>query len=209
MTDQTSTPATGTDPLAELDEFSIELPSWAFGNAGTRFQGVLLAGVPRDPFEKVSDAAQVHRLTGLAPRVSLHIPWDLVPDERGGFDALAAHAREEGVTIGAVNSNLFQDDDYRLGSLAHPEKRVRDKAIAHHAQCVDVMRATGSRDLKAVAARRHQLPGQDSLRGRRTGWPTPSSRSTRSSTRRCGCWSSTSCSSLPSTRWTSPTGGRR
>nr|WP_246061440.1 L-rhamnose isomerase [Lapillicoccus jejuensis] len=144
----------------------MELPSWAFGNAGTRFKVFSSPGVPRDPFEKVSDAAQVHRLTGLAPRVSLHIPWDLVPDERGGFDALAAHAREEGVSIGAINSNLFQDDDYRLGSLAHPEERVRDKAIAHHAQCVDVMRATGSRDLKLWLPDGTNYPGQDSLRAR-------------------------------------------
>ncbi len=152
--------------LAELDDFSLELPSWAFGNAGTRFKVFSSPGVPRDPFEKVSDAAQVNRLTGLAPRVSLHIPWDLVDESRGGFEGLARHAADEGVSLGAVNSNLFQDDDYRLGSLAHADSSVRDKAIAHHATCVDVMRATGSRDLKLWLPDGTNYPGQDSLRAR-------------------------------------------
>ena len=153
---------TTTTRLQDLDDFTIELPSWAFGNAGTRFKVFSSPGVPRDPFEKISDAAQVHRLTGMAPRVSLHIPWDLVDD----FDTLRAHAQSEGVEIGAINSNLFQDEDYRFGSLAHVDKRIRDKAIAHHGQCVDVMRATGSTDLKLWLPDGTNYPGQDSLRGR-------------------------------------------
>lgn len=97
---------------------TIELPSWAFGNSGTRFKVFGQPGTARNPFEKVSDAATVHRFTGLAPRVSLHIPWDRVED----YAALSAHAADSGVRIGAVNSNLFQDDDYRLGSLTHPTR---------------------------------------------------------------------------------------
>jgi len=151
-----------TTRLTEVDDFCLELPSWAFGNAGTRFKVFRTPGVPRDPFEKIADAAQVHRLTGLAPCVSLHIPWDLVDD----FGRLRAHAESEGLRIGAINSNLFQDDDYRLGSLAHPEKAVRDKAIAHHARCVEVMRATGSTDLKLWLPDGTNYPGQDSIRGR-------------------------------------------
>src|SRR4051794_11455447 len=100
-----------------LTEQTIKLPSWAFGNSGTRFKVFGQEGVPRDPFEKISDAAQVHKYTGVAPRVSLHIPWDLVDD----YEALADHAANEGVTIGMINSNLFQEDDYMLGSLAHPD----------------------------------------------------------------------------------------
>jgi L-rhamnose isomerase / sugar isomerase len=148
--------------LAALAEQTIELPSWAFGNSGTRFKVFGQPGVARDPFEKIEDAAQVHRWTGAAPRVSLHIPWDLVDD----FGKLAAHAADLGVSIGAINSNLFQDDDYRLGSLTHPEKSVRDKAIAHHAQCIDVMRATGSTDLKLWLPDGTNYAGQDDLRGR-------------------------------------------
>ena len=111
-----------------LADFTIEVPSWAFGNSGTRFKVFGSAGVPRTPFEKIADAAQVHRFTGVTPRVSLHIPWDRVDD----YSVLASHAADHGMSIGAINSNLFQDDDYKLGSLTHPDQRVRAKAIAHH-----------------------------------------------------------------------------
>jgi L-rhamnose isomerase/sugar isomerase len=148
--------------LHELDDFTIELPSWAFGNSGTRFKVFGSPGVPRDPFEKISDVAVVNRLTGLAPRVSLHIPWDRVDD----WSALASHAESEGVRIGAINSNLFQDDEYRLGSLCHPERTVRDKAIRHHAECVEIMRMTGSTDLKLWLPDGTNYPGQDSIRER-------------------------------------------
>jgi len=148
-----------TDVLAQQ---TIELPSWAFGNSGTRFKVFAQQGVPRDPYEKIADAAQVHRYTGVAPRVSLHIPWDLVDD----YDDLARHAKEHGVSIGAINSNLFQDDDYMLGSLTHPSAAVRKKAVAHHLQCIDVMRATGSTDLKLWLPDGLNYPGQDSLRAR-------------------------------------------
>ncbi|MGY1829180.1 L-rhamnose isomerase [Geodermatophilus sp. SYSU D01180] len=161
MTDP-GTPDRRARALAALAEQTIELPSWAFGNSGTRFKVFGQPGVARDPFEKIEDAAQVHRYTGAAPRVSLHIPWDLVDD----LPKLAAHAADLGVSIGAINSNLFQDDDYRLGSLTHPDKAVRDKAIAHHAQCVDVMRATGSTDLKLWLPDGTNYAGQDDLRGR-------------------------------------------
>ncbi|GEL97853.1 L-rhamnose isomerase [Cellulomonas terrae] len=145
-----------------LRQQTIELPSWAFGNSGTRFKVFAQQGVPRDPYEKIADAAQVHRYTGVAPRVSLHIPWDLVDD----YDDLARHAKEHGVSIGAINSNLFQDDDYMLGSLTHPSASVRAKAVAHHLQCIDVMRATGSTDLKLWLPDGLNYPGQDSLRAR-------------------------------------------
>src|SRR3954453_7761522 len=148
--------------LDALASQTIELPSWGFGNSGTRFKVFGQPGVAREPFEKLEDAAQVHRYTGVAPRVSLHIPWDLVDD----FGKLAAHAADLGVRIGAINSNLFQDDDYRLGSLTHPDKRVRKKAIAHHAQCVDVMRVTGSTDLKLWLPDGTNYAGQDDLRAR-------------------------------------------
>src|SRR5688500_16475638 len=123
--------------LEALRNQTIELPSWAFGNSGTRFKVFGQPGVPRDPFEKLADAAQVHQYTGVAPRVSLHIPWDLVDD----FGVLARHAEDLGVQIGMINSNVFQDDDFMLGSLAHPDPRVRAKAVDHHKQCIDVMRA--------------------------------------------------------------------
>jgi len=146
----------------ELDDFTVEVPSWAYGNSGTRFKVFTTPGVPRDPYEKIADAAQVNRYTGLAPRVSLHIPWDKVDD----FGALDAYAKEQGVSIGAINSNVFQDDDYRLGSLVHPDAAVRDKAVAHHLDCIEVMRATGSKDLKIWLPDGTNYAGQDSLRAR-------------------------------------------
>ncbi|MEP6981659.1 MAG: L-rhamnose isomerase [Nakamurella sp.] len=148
--------------LRALDDFGIEVPSWAYGNSGTRFKVFATRGVPRDPFEKLADAAQVNAMTGAAPRVSLHIPWDRVED----WSALSAHAKELGVTIGAINSNLFQDDDYKLGSLTHADARVRTKAVAHHVECIDVMRATGSKDLKIWLPDGTNYAGQDSLRRR-------------------------------------------
>jgi L-rhamnose isomerase/sugar isomerase len=155
--------ATITDAvLNELERQAIELPSWAFGNSGTRFKVFAQSGVPRDPFEKLSDAAQVHKLTGLAPSVALHIPWDLVDD----YTALRAHAESLGVRLGTINSNTFQDDEYKLGSLAHADASVRQRAIDHHFTCIDVMHQTGSTDLKVWLADGTNYPGQDDMRAR-------------------------------------------
>lgn len=145
-----------------LEKQAIELPSWAFGNSGTRFKVFTTPGTPRDPFEKISDAAQVNRLTGLAPAVALHIPWDLVDD----WSALREHAASEGVTLGTVNSNTFQNDDYKFGALTHEDDRIRRKAIDHHLTCIDVMHETGSRDLKIWLAEGSNYPGQNDMRAR-------------------------------------------
>ena len=147
---------------ATLEAQAIELPSWAFGNSGTRFKVFAQAGVPRDPFEKVTDAAQVHLHTGLAPSIALHIPWDLVDD----FDKLRRHAEDHGVRLGTINTNTFQDDDYKLGSLCHHDERIRAKAIRHALDCVDVMDVTGSRDLKVWLPDGLNYPGQGDLRDR-------------------------------------------
>ncbi|MDE3724565.1 L-rhamnose isomerase [Nocardiopsis sp. N85] len=148
--------------LEVLRRQHIELPSWAFGNSGTRFKVFAQAGVPRDPWEKLADAAQVHRLTGVAPTVALHIPWDRVDDHA----ALAAHATDLGISVGAINSNVFQDDDYMLGSVTNPDPAVRRKAVDHLLECVDIMDATGSRDLKLWFSDGTNYPGQDDLRAR-------------------------------------------
>jgi L-rhamnose isomerase / sugar isomerase len=150
------------DIAPDLERQAIELPSWAFGNSGTRFKVFAQPGVPRDPYEKVADAAQVHLATGLAPSVALHIPWDLVED----FDKLRRHADDLGVRLGTINTNTFQDDDYKLGSLCHADDRIRAKAIAHALDCVDVMDVTGSRDLKVWLPDGLNYPGQADLRDR-------------------------------------------
>jgi L-rhamnose isomerase/sugar isomerase len=148
--------------VATLRSQRIELPSWAFGNSGTRFKVFAQKGVPRDPYEKVADAAQVHRFTGVAPTVALHIPWDRVDD----YADLARHAEELGVGLGTINSNVFQDDDYMLGSVCNPDPRVRRKALDHLLACIDVMDATRSRDLKLWFSDGTNYPGQDDIRAR-------------------------------------------
>ena len=140
----------------------IETPSWAFGNTGTRFKVFAQPGVPRTVQEKIDDAAQVHKFTGIAPTVAVHIPWDKVDD----YAALAAFAKEHGVAIGTVNANVFQDDDYRLGSVCNPDPRVRRKAVNHLLECVDIMDATGSKDLKLWFADGTNYPGQDDIAAR-------------------------------------------
>ena len=121
---------------------------------------------------------------------------------------LARHAASCGVALGTINSNTFQDDDYMLGSVCHPDPRVRRKAIDHLLECVDIMDATGSRDLKLWFADGTNYPGQDDIRGppgsARRG---PRRRSTTGSATTSGWSSSTSSSSRRSTRWTCPTGG--
>jgi L-rhamnose isomerase/sugar isomerase len=141
---------------------SIETASWAYANSGTRFKVFPQAGVPRDPYEKIADAATVHRFTGVAPTVALHIPWDKVDD----YHDLAEFAAAQGVRLGTINSNVFQDNDYMLGSVTHPEARVRRKATDHLLECVDIMDATGSRDLKLWFSDGTNYPGQDDVRTR-------------------------------------------
>ena len=145
-----------------LTEQRIETPSWAYANSGTRFKVFAQAGVPRTAQEKIADAATVHRFTGVAPSVALHIPWDAVDD----YGALAAYAKGLGIELGAVNTNVFQDDDYKLGSVANPDTRIRRKATDQLLAAVDIMDATGSRDLKFWFADGLNYPGQDDLRNR-------------------------------------------
>jgi L-rhamnose isomerase/sugar isomerase len=147
---------------AGLDALRIETPSWAYGNSGTRFKVFAQPGVPRTVEEKIDDAARVHAHTGAAPSVALHIPWDRVDD----YGALAKYADAAGIRLGTINANVFQDDDYKLGSVTNPDPAVRRKAVAHLLECVDVMDQTGSRDLKLWFADGTNYPGQDDIRDR-------------------------------------------
>ena len=148
--------------LGRLGELAIEVPSWAYGNSGTRFKVFGTPGTPRTVHEKLADAAKVHELTGLAPTVALHIPWDKVDD----YAALKEFAAELGVGLGTINSNTFQDDEYKFGSLTSSNPAVRRRAIDHHLECLEIMNATGSRDLKIWLADGTNYPGQDDMRGR-------------------------------------------
>ena len=146
-----------------LSAFDVETPSWGYGDSGTRFATFSQPGKPRDVFERLQDAAEVHRLTGAASAVALHFPWDHVDD----LAALRAHAESLGLHIGAVNPNLFQDSDYKLGSVTHPDERVREKAVGHLLECVQVAIELGSTAQSVWLADGTNYPGQDDLIARR------------------------------------------
>ena len=148
---------------ARLRAQEIETPSWAYGNAGTRFAVFAQPGVPRDPYEKLEDAAEVHRHTGVTPSVALHIPWDRVED----YGALREHASALGLRLGAINPNLFQEAEYKLGSVCHPDAAVRRKAVDHLLDCVEIAKQSGSDVLSLWLADGTNYAGQDSFAGRR------------------------------------------
>jgi L-rhamnose isomerase/sugar isomerase len=148
---------------AALKAQHIETPSWGYGDSGTRFKVFAAPGAARNVYEKLSDAGFIHRLTGIAPSVALHIPWDRTDN----WEGLAEFAAEHGVKIGAINPNLFQDDIYKFGSLCHTDPAIRRRAVAHCLECVEVMRATGSRDLSLWLADGTNYAAQDDIRARK------------------------------------------
>lgn len=143
----------------KLKRQHIETPSWGYANSGTRFGTFPWPGAARTIHEKLEDAGYVHRLTGIAPTVAIHIPWDKTDD----YDALNDYAHSQGVGIGAVNPNLFQDEQYKLGSITHPSGSVREEAIAHMVECCEIMRKTGSKLLSLWFADGTNYAGQDSI----------------------------------------------
>jgi L-rhamnose isomerase/sugar isomerase len=148
---------------AALRELVIETPSWGYADSGTRFATFRQPGWPRDVFERIDDAAEVHRLTGTAGAVALHFPWDAVDD----YGALRGHIEARGLRVGAVNPNLFQDPDYKLGSITHPDSGVREKAVEHLLDCVRIAEELGSSAQSLWFADGTNYPGQDDLRARR------------------------------------------
>jgi L-rhamnose isomerase/sugar isomerase len=157
---------TGRDPArieSALASLEVETPSWGYGNSGTRFATFPAPGRPRDIFERLQDAAEVHRLTGAAPAVALHFPWDAV-DELG---TLRERLDELGLRVGAVNPNLFQDADYRLGSLTNPDPAIRKKALDHLVACVQIATELGATAQSVWFADGTNYAGQDDLRARR------------------------------------------
>jgi L-rhamnose isomerase/sugar isomerase len=148
---------------AGLRGLTIETPSWGFGDSGTRFGVFPQAGRPRDVFERIDDAAKVYELTGSASAVALHFPWDAVDD----VGELRAHIQANGLTVGAINPNLFQEPEYRLGSISHPDARVRARAVAHLLECIELGVQLGSTGQSIWLADGTNYAGQDGLRERR------------------------------------------
>ncbi|MCP8615674.1 L-rhamnose isomerase [Salirhabdus salicampi] len=151
------------DVKKKLLDLKIETPSWGYGDSGTRFKVFQQEGVPRDPYEKLADAAQVHKYTGAAPSVAIHIPWDRVDD----YSSLKNYANDLGLTIGAVNPNLFQDDDYKYGSVTNVHSKIRKKAVGQMIECIQIMREVGSKDLSLWFADGTNYPGQGNFRLRK------------------------------------------
>jgi L-rhamnose isomerase/sugar isomerase len=147
----------------ELAKLCVETPSWGYGDSGTRFATFPQPGRPRDAFERIDDAAEVHRLTAAAPAVALHFPWDEVED----VAALRTHAESRGLRIGAVNPNLFQDADYKLGSISNPDAAIRRRAVDHLLRCVEYATVLGSTAQSLWLADGINYAGQDDLAGRR------------------------------------------
>lgn len=147
----------------ELKAQEIETPSWGYANSGTRFGVFKQAGTPRTVFEKFEDAAHVHKLMGICPSVAIHIPWDFLKD----WKELKQFAQSKGVRIGAVNPNVFEDQDYKFGSFGNERADVREKALQAHYDCIQVMRDTGSKSLSCWYADGSNYPGQSSFIARK------------------------------------------
>ena len=149
--------------IAAIQQFSVETPSWGYGNSGTRFKVFHWPGAASNLREKLADAAQVQRVTGICPGVAIHIPWDRADD----WHVVKEFAGQLGLRIGAVNPNLFQDDAYRFGSLCHFDKQVRQQAIEHVIECIQIAQEVGSDVISLWLADGTNYPGQDDLRRRR------------------------------------------
>ncbi len=148
---------------AKLKQQRVETPSWGYGNSGTRFKTFAYPGAANSVFEKLADAAMVNRLTGICPSVALHIPWDKVSD----WKALKTYAEDLGIQIGAINTNTFQADIYKFGSICHPDPAIRRIAVDHHLECIEIAKQTGSDALSLWYADGTNYAGQDSFRERR------------------------------------------
>ena len=148
---------------ARLRSQQVETPSWGYADSGTRFGVFRMAGAPRTVEEKFEDAAQANKYTGIAQAVAVHIPWDMT----GDWAKFAAYAKDLGVRVGAVNPNVFQDNDYRYGSITSSRADVRARAVAHMVECVGVMKEVGSDALSLWFADGTNFPGQADMRQRK------------------------------------------
>ena len=148
---------------SRLKRQCVETPSWGYGNSGTRFGVFAQPGAARNARERLEDAATVHKFTGIAPTVALHIPWDKTDDWLG----LKQYAAEVGIGIGAINPNVFQGQEYKFGSICNHDPSIRRLAVDHMLECVEIMRFTGSALLSLWFADGTNFPGQGNFRKRK------------------------------------------
>jgi L-rhamnose isomerase/sugar isomerase len=148
-----------------LDELRIELPSWGFANTGTRFGKFIQVAAATTIEEKFSDASQVNALTGACPTLALHVQWDL-PKGLEDASKVKELAKKHGVKPGSINPNVFQDQEYKYGSLANPDVSIRRRALKHVHDCVAIAEALGCRDISPWFADGSNYPGTQSIRKR-------------------------------------------
>ncbi len=146
-----------------LKEQKVETPTWGYADSGTRFGVFTQDSAAHTLEEKLEDAAQVHKYTGICPTVAIHAAWDLVDD----WDAIKEYTANLGLKIGALNPDLFQEQDYKLGSICNPDKKIREKTVNHILRCIEIMKITGSENLSLWFADGTNYPGQDSFRDRK------------------------------------------
>jgi L-rhamnose isomerase / sugar isomerase len=151
-----------------LDNFRIEIPSWGFANTGTRFGKFIQIAAATSIEEKFADAAQINRLTGVTPIMALHVEWDL-PQGVASVPAIRALEGKYGVRSGSINPNLFQSQEYKFGSICNPDPEVRQKALAHLLDCVEIARQLGSQDISPWVSDGSNYPGTQNIR-LRIGW---------------------------------------
>src|SRR5690242_21788961 len=151
-----------------LDNFRIEVPSWGFANTGTRFGKFVQGGAATTIEEKFADAAEVNALTGASPTIALHVLWDL-PGGKADVPAIQALEQKYKIKAGSINPNLFQDAQYKFGSIANPDAKVRAAALEHLLDSVEIGKALGSKDISLWFADGSNYPGTQSIR-RRIGW---------------------------------------
>jgi len=149
----------------QLKQLKVETPSWGYSDQGTRFKVFQQEPSAHNPYHRIDDAAEVHRLTGLCPTVALHIPWDRTTD----YGHLARYAQNQGVGIGSINPNLFQEEEYRFGSVCNSRPQVRKKAVEHLLECLNIARIVGSKEISLWLADGTNYPGQASMR-KRMNW---------------------------------------
>jgi len=152
--------------FSALDSFKIELPSWGFANTGTRFGKFVQAAAATTTEEKLADAGQVHKLTACCPTVAVHVLWDY-PEGTKSVNEVNAAAAKYGVKIGAINPNVFQDQCYKHGSFGNPDAAIRQAALQHVFDSIEIMNAAGSRDLSLWFADGASFPGSQDIRRRK------------------------------------------
>ena len=159
------TPQQQKTALEALKSFNIEVPSWGFADTGTRFGKFFQPASAIDLNDKLADAGQVHRVTGCCPTVAVHVLWDFKAGEDPNVSAKLA--KKHGVKIGSINPNVFQDQCYKWGSFGNVDPKVREQALQHCIDSIEIGKAVKSEYLSLWFADGTNYPGQESIRDRK------------------------------------------